>query len=215
MSTKKAAIVVAVLLAATLVASVALYSALPGRIPTHWNVEGTADGWSSKPWGAFMLPGVIALMLLFILIGDWLSPAGFKIGRFRPTYNLLFVIVAALMAYVHGIVLAAALSTRPDFGRWLVAGILIAMAFLANLLGKTRRNFWVGIRTPWSLASDAAWIRTHRFGARLLSAVSAVAAVMAIAGAPLALSFVLLMAGLAATVVYSFVVSKRLEAEGR
>ncbi len=48
MSTKTAAIVVAALLAVTLIASGALYSTLPGRIPTHWNIEGTADGWSSK-----------------------------------------------------------------------------------------------------------------------------------------------------------------------
>jgi uncharacterized membrane protein len=215
MTTRTAAFVIAALLAASLIASGALYSELPARIPTHWNVDGAADGWSAKPAGAFTLPGVIALMLLFVVLGDWLSPARFKIARFRPTYNLLFVIVAALMAYIHAIMLAAALSTRPDFGRWLVSGILIAIGFLSSLLGKTQRNFWVGIRTPWTLASDAVWIRTHRFAAKLLSAVSAIAAALAIAGVPLAICFALLMAGLAATVVHSFVVSKRLEAEGR
>jgi uncharacterized membrane protein len=61
----------------------------------------------------------------------------------------------------------------------------------------------VGIRTPWSLASEAVWIRTHRFGARLLSAVSAAAAI----------SFALLVVALAAAAVYSLVVSKRLGAE--
>lgn len=213
MRTKTALIVVVLLMAGSLAASLALYSSLPDRIPIHWNVHGKVDGWAEKSTGAFVLLGGLVLFLLFIIAGEWLSPVNFKIEPFRASYNYLLVICAVLVAYLHGIVLMAGLSPERDFGRSMVGGLFLFFAWIANLLGKTRRNFFVGIRTPWTLASDEVWIATHRLGARILATVGITGAIGAWLGVPLALCLVLLLAGLFVPVFYSLWLSKKLERE--
>lgn len=213
MNTKTALIVVILLMAGALAASLALYSALPDRVPTHWNVHGKVDGWGAKSWAAFLLPGVMLLFLLLIVGGEWISPMNFKIEPFRASYNYLMVICAALMGYLHALMLLAGLDPQRDLGRWMVGGFFLFFAWLGNLLGKTRRNFWIGIRTPWTLASDAVWNATHRLGARILFAVGLAGAILAAAGVSLVFCFCLLMAGLLIPVIYSFWLSKKLERE--
>jgi uncharacterized membrane protein len=76
----------------------------------------------------------------------------------------------------------ATLHPEMDPGRPLVGGIFLFFALMGNLLGKVRRNFWMGIRTPWPLAGDAVWIATHRAAARLYTAMGLIGAVMALRG---------------------------------
>ena len=211
MSTKIAAILVLVLAGSALAASVILYPSLPARVPTHWNLQGEVDGWSGKLFSSLFLPGLVAVPLLFILVGDWLSPERFKVDPFRSSFNYLMVIVAALLAYLHALALAAALHPERTYGRWIVAGIFLFLAWIGNLLGKTRRNFWVGIRTPWALASDAVWIGTHRLAGRIFMVVGLLGAAAAALGVSPAWCFAALLAGICVPVFYSFWLSKKLE----
>jgi uncharacterized membrane protein len=159
----------------------------------------------------FLLPALGLIPLLLIAAGEWLSPLHFKIESFRGPFNAIMLIVAALLVYVHAIVLAAALHPEHGYGRWLVGGIFLFFAWKANLLGKVRRNFFIGIRTPWTLASDRVWIATHRLAARTLIVASVVGAALVWARAPLAVCLVLLMLGLLVPAAWSFRLSKRLE----
>lgn len=211
MKTKTALIIACALTAGALVASLALYPALPDRIPTHWNLHGVADGWSSKTTGAFVAAAFMLLVVAFIAAAEWLSPLNYKIEPFRGTFNYIMVICAAMMLYIHAVLLATSLGVRIDSGRWLIAGIFVFFALIGNLLGKTRRNFWVGFRTPWTLASEAVWTATHRLAARLLVAVSLLGAVGVGMGVPTEICFVGLMVSLLVPVLYSFWLSKRLE----
>lgn len=211
MTTKTAVIVVLALIGTALAASLALYPSLPERMPTHWNIHGEVNGWSGKPFACLALPGVMLLFLLFILAGDWLSPTHFKVGAFRSAFNYLLVIVAALMFYIHALALAAALYPNHFYGRWMVGGMFLFFAWFGNMLGKTRRNFWIGIRTPWTLASDAVWIATHRLGARVFMALGILGAVAIAVGISPLWCFALVVAGICIPVFYSFWLSKKLE----
>ncbi len=211
MRTKTAAVVVLALFGAALTASLILYPSLPARMPTHWNTHGQVDGWSGKPFASLALPGFTLISLFFILAGDWLSPAHFKVGAFRASFNYLMVIVASLMLYIHAVALVAALHPNHSYGRWMMGGVFLSFAWLGNLLGKTRRNFWIGIRTPWTLASDAVWIATHRLGARVFMAVGIICAVASALGVSLVWCLALLLAGICFPVFYSLWLSKKLE----
>jgi uncharacterized membrane protein len=202
------------MLAGALGASLALYPGLPERVPTHWNLQGDVDGWGGKAWGAFYGPAGIFFALLLLLGGEWLSPARFKIEPFRKTYNYIMAIVAALMVFLQVVTLTGALHPQRSYGRLLVGGFFVLFALLANLLGKVRPNFFVGIRVPWTLASERVWVATHRLAARVLTGASILAAVCVWLGVPLTLCFCLLMVGLMIPVVYSFVIGKRLEKSG-
>src|SRR5262245_47915241 len=214
MSMKMSMILVLLLAGAALAASIILYPSLPERLPTHWSLQGEPDRWSGKVFGSLVLPGLIALPLLFILIGDWVSPERFKIGAFRWSFNYLMVILAALLAYMHAMTLAPRLQPERRYGRWILGGIFLFLAWVGNLLGKTRRNFWIGVRTPWALASDAVWIGTHRLAGRVFMAVGFLGALAATLGVSPYWCFAGLMASVLIPVLYSFWLSKKLEKQG-
>lgn len=213
MNTRTSVIVVSLLIVVALAASFALYASLPERLPTHWNFHGQVDDWGNKSWAAFMGAGFMAIFLLLLVAGQWLSPVNFKIEPFRDSYNYLMVIGAAMFAFIHALTLWAALNPDHYYGRWLVAGVFAFFACFGNLLGKTRRNFWVGIRTPWTIASERVWIATHRLAAWILAGVGVAGSIAVMLGAPMVPCFVLLVVGLAIPAVYSFWLSRNLERE--
>jgi uncharacterized membrane protein len=112
--------------------------------------------------------------------------------------------------------LAAAFDPTLDVGRWTIAGAYLLFALLGNVLGKVQRNFWVGVRTPWTLASETVWTQTHRMAAWLFVAAGLLGFVATLAGHSGLWLFVGLIAAIAlGPVVYSLVLYKRLERQGR
>ncbi|MGQ9487398.1 MAG: SdpI family protein [Armatimonadota bacterium] len=191
-----------------------LYPGLPDKVPTHWSWKGEADGWSSKPIGAFLLPGLTAALWLVFLALPWLSPRGFKVEPFRATYNLIVLLVLALMAYIHVVALQAALHPRLDVSRALIGGIFLLFGGIGLLLDRVKRNFWVGIRTPWTLASDEVWERTHRMSAKLYALVGFLGALAIWLGTSPVLCLGCLLIAALVPVVYSLVLYKQMERRG-
>jgi uncharacterized membrane protein len=206
-------IVALLLTTAAFAASAALYPGLPDRIPTHWDIQGQVDGYGSKAT-IFLLPATMAFMVALFAGLSWLSPKGYEVDTFRPTVLYLLVVVVGLFGYMHGLTLYAALRGPGGVGRALVGGVLLMLALMGNVLGKVRPNFYIGVRTPWTLASPRVWADTHRLAAWLFVAVGLVGFALVLAGANLIVPFVLLIAGAAATVLYSLVHYKRLERQG-
>jgi immunity protein, SdpI family len=193
---------------------------IPGdRIPIHWDIHGQANGWVAKdqPFLAFylfpvMAAGVVALGLFAL---PWLSPRNFAVEGFRATYDYMFFLVSALFAYLEAVLLGGQLQGGELHYRWLIGGFFLFFALIGNVLGKVRSNFWMGIRTPWTLASPRVWDRTHRVGAWVFVAVGLLGFVGVLLGVPPVWCFGLLMAGALVPVVYSLVLYKRLEREGK
>ncbi|MBV9470445.1 MAG: SdpI family protein, partial [Abitibacteriaceae bacterium] len=189
----------------------ALAPHLPDRIPTHWDAYGQVNGWGSKQTGLFLMPGMMLLLLLLLFALPWLSPRNFSTADFHGTFNYVMVITIALMGYMHIIMLQAALHPDANMNRGLWGGLFLFFALTGNVLGKVRRNFWIGIRTPWTLASDEVWIATHRLAARLMVAGGLIGACAAWLGAPFVFCFILLMLTVLIPVPYSLLMYKKME----
>ncbi|MCS6831369.1 MAG: DUF1648 domain-containing protein [bacterium] len=202
------------LLAGMLAYSLWLYPSLPDRIPTHWNWKGEVDGWSNRAFGSFFLPGMSTGLFLLLLALPWLSPKGFQVEPFRSTYNLIVVLVIALMAYIHVVALQAALNPRLDVSRAIMGGIFLLFGGIGLLLGRVKRNFWVGVRTPWTLASETVWDKTHHLSAWLFTATGVLGTVAIWLGVPPVICFVVFMALVFVPVIYSLVLYKQLEKRG-
>ena len=187
------------------------YPSLPERVPIHWDIHGRPDGFGS-PWALFLAgPALMAGIVGLFALLPWLSPKRFEVDTFRQTYLDLMLIVEALVGYFFAVGLWAGLTGAVDTALAVVVGLCLAAILIGNLLGKVRRNFFIGIRTPWTLASDRVWYATHRFAARVLVLAGVVALVAAIAGAPAWTAIALVIAGFLVPVVYSLVLYKRLE----
>jgi len=211
------AAIVLVLLAAGV--SAWLFPGLPEQIPTHWNIKGQVDGYGSKHWAVFLMPGFMVGMLVLFYFLPALSPKHFEVDAFRPTYLYIMVVVTALFAYLHLLALYAAWKSvahheQFDLGRPLIGGIFLMLALMGNVLGKVRRNFYIGVRVPWTLASDRVWNDTHRLAAWLMVAAGLLGFIAILIGVPIVYPIVLLIVSALVPVVYSFVHYKALERRG-
>jgi uncharacterized membrane protein len=197
-----------------------LYSGLPQRVPIHWNIEGKVDGWGDKSWATFLMPGMMTGMLVLFVFLPALSPRHFEVDSFRSTYLYIMVLTTGLFAYMNGVILLATwqeVREGPkflDIGRVMMAGIFLFFAFLGNVMGKVRKNFYIGIRVPWTLASDRVWNDTHRLAAWVMVAVGVIGFLLIIAGASPVVAIGLLIGSMLIPVVYSFIHYKSLERQG-
>lgn len=203
---------------AALAASLALYPQMADEIPIHWNIKGQVDDYGAKQWAAFLVPGIMVGMMLLAFALPWLSPKQFEVDTFRSTYWLIMLMLIALMAYIHGLMLWAALAGPVNTSRALVGGMCLFFALLGNVLGKVRRNFWVGVRTPWTIASERVWNDTHRLAAWLFVAAGSVGFVLALSVPSPVVStvavLVCIMVAALVPVIYSLVLYKRLQRRG-
>jgi len=207
------------LVAALWVGSACLYPVMPDQIPDHWNIHGQVDGYGSRGLGLFLLPGIAVLMLGFIAILPWLSPKNFEVDSFRETYLFIMVVLVCLLVYIHGMDLYTAWQqvhrgNSTGMGRVLMGGMLLFFMAIGNVLGKVRRNFYIGVRTPWTLASDRVWNDTHRLAAWTMVGGGLVSFLLTVTGQSLVAAFVILIGSALIPLVYSFVHYKQLEKRG-
>ena len=197
-----------------------LYTSLPQRVPIHWNIEGKVDGWGDKSWATFLMPGMMIAFLILFAFLPALSPKHFEVDSFRSTYLYIMVLTTGLFAYMNGVILLATwqeVREGPrfiDIGRALIGGIFLFFAFLGNVMGKVRKNFYIGIRVPWTLASDRVWNDTHRLAAWVMVAAGVIGFLLVIAGASPIVAIGLLIGSMLIPVVYSFIHYKSLERRG-
>ena len=199
------------LVAAVLIYTAIVYPALPDLMPIHWNLRGEPDGWAEKRYAVWMMPGTMALLLALLPALPALSPRQFSMETFLGTYNDTMLMVITLLGYLDILLLRAALDPHLPFFKALMIGMHLMFILLGNLLGKTRRNYFMGIRTPWTLSSDEVWIGTHRMGARLFVVTGLIGIVAICLGVPPAATLLLLIPMTLIPVVYSYVLYKRLE----
>lgn len=187
-----------------------VFSSLPAQVPVHFNAAGQPDRFEPKETGAFITLWIILGMGVMFAVLPLLSPKTKSIEDFRKTYDIIAIGTILFTAAIHVVVLNSAQGNELNPT---VFGILICMlfGFLGNFMGKVTPNYYVGIRTPWTLESPIVWERTHRFAAKI-SVGSAVAgaliilatgnAVVGILGASLALI---------AAVPYSYIIHRKLQ----
>ena len=187
------------------------YSGLPDPMPSHWNAAGQVNGYLPRFWGAFLIPMLMAAMWLIFLVLPRISPRGFEMEPFLRAWGMLKVTVLALMLFLEVLILRAAKHSGELSAPVMFAGLGVLFVVIGNLLGKVTRNFFVGIRTPWTLASEEVWNRTHRLAGKLF--VVAGLAVVASAFVGGTVWTMLVAIGLASLipVVYSYVLYKRIE----
>lgn len=193
-----------------------LYGSLPEAMPAHWDAHGTVNGYVPKTMGVAVAVGLpLAIFVVFKALPA-LSPRGFRMGSFQPVTDIITLAITATIAGIDVAVLLAASGRNVPIP--VVAQLLVGVLFivLGNYLGKVRRNFFIGIRTPWTLASEEVWARTHRFGGPVF--VIAGLALVALAWAPAAGLPVMLLGviggAVLAVVAYSYVVYRRLHGNG-
>ena len=210
LTTKRAILISALLAGASLAAGLWAWPSLPSAMATHWNSAGAADGVSGKAFGVLFMPLLAAGLAALLFALPKIDPIAKGYQAFRKEYDGLVVALVAFMTLVHGAVLAWNLGARFDFVQVIGPGFGLLFYYLGAIMPQLKRNWFAGIRTPWTLSSDRVWDETHRFGGRLFR----IAGVMAVFGAvfpdsAFLLVFLPIVASALTVAVYSYVVYRK------
>jgi uncharacterized membrane protein len=187
------------------------YPHLPDPVPTHWNAAGEVNGWTPKPWGVLVFPVMTLGLIAVLLVLPVISPRGFRLDSARRVYDIVIFIVAAFMAVVQVYTYRSAIAGGSDLV--VAVPVMVGLLFMAlgNYLGKFPKNFFVGIRTPWTLASDVVWARTHRLAGWLFIVAGLAIVIGAFFGSPPWLMITAIAAAAAIPFLYSLFLYRRLE----
>ena len=204
------------LTAAMWIFALAVYSRLPERLPTHWNARGQVDGWMDKPWGALMFPlmatGTLALLWLLRRV----DPRARNIDRFRDEWFLVTNLIFVLFLAMEVLTLGHAMGWPVDIERMVPLTVGVLFIGIGNYLPRIRSNWFMGIRTPWTLDNERVWRATHRVGGRTFVAAGLIIMLSAVlpAAARTVAMLVAVALGAGVPLVYSYVAYRR-DAAGR
>jgi len=145
-----------------LIIGLSFYHRLPDRIPTHWNMYGQVDGWSTKTFGILFGPFLsFGLLLLFIAI-PYIDPRRQNYLNFHGAYMLFVNGFMLFMAVVYVVTLLAGLGQPVAVDKIVALGVAGLFFLLGVTLGRVKSNFFIGVRTPWTLENPVVWDKTHR-----------------------------------------------------
>ncbi len=211
MSNRNTLILIAVFILASLAASLALSPQLPELMATHWDELGQANGYSSKSFGLYFLPAMqlgLAVLLYFV---PQIDPRRENIRKFRGIYNTFLVIILGFFTYVHILSLVWNLGIKVDFLAWMTPAFAAIFFAAGSMISHAQPNFFIGIRTPWTLSDNTVWQKTHAVGGWAFK-ISAILSLLGMVFPAQSIWFMMvpLLASALGLVVYSYVLYRQL-----
>jgi uncharacterized membrane protein len=153
------------LLALNFAFTAVVYGSLPDRIPTHFGMHGP-DAWSGRA-AAWLVP-VIALAIYSLMqVLPRLDPRRANYAKFQDTYDTVVLAIVAMDLVLQVGILGSALGWPVGVDNLVPLGVGGLFIVLGNVMPRARPNWFLGIRTPWTLSNDLVWERTHRVGGYL------------------------------------------------
>ncbi|PZN08885.1 SdpI family protein [Thermaerobacter composti] len=200
------------LLALAALATAAVYPRLPDPMVIHWNAAGQPDGWAPRAFAAWFGWATAAGTYLLLKVLPSIDPRRANYPRFAGAYRLARQITVLFLLGVHAVVLMTGLGIPVAVDRVIGLGVGLMLIIMGNVMGQVRPNFFFGIRTPWTLSSEAVWRKTHRAGGWLF--ILAGLAIATTAFLPPSWTVPVILASVLGvtlgTTVYSYLVWRRL-----
>lgn len=188
------------------------YPMLPDKIPTHWNFKGEINGYSNKLSGALIMPIINLFMYVMFLFLPVLDPKKENYKLFESTYIYFRYLFHIFFICMHIMIIAAALGYMVNTGRLVMLGVSLLFMLMGNVMGRLKHNYFVGIKTPWTLANEEVWTRTHRLAAKLWTAGGLIGAVLAVLNFNLSWMFlIILILPSLIPLIYSYMIFSKLK----
>jgi uncharacterized membrane protein len=153
--------VVFVLLSA--IVSIMAYPTMPSRVPMHWNMAGEINSWMPKSQAVWFFPLMIAAMWLMFSYLPKLDPKHAKYNLFDREWSILQSGFLGFFLYMQIITFYISHNVATAITPWMLGGIGVLFMLIGNYLSKIRQNYFIGVKLPWTLASEDNWNKTHRF----------------------------------------------------
>ena len=182
-----------------------LYPQMPDEMASHWNFQGEVDGYVSKFWGLFLLPLMLIGIALLLVTIPRVDPLKANIEKFRKYYDGFIILFGAFLLWIYLYTILLNLGIVFHVSIALLPACALLFCYLGVLCENAKRNWFIGIRTPWTLSSEKVWEKTHQIGGKLFK----IAGVIALLGVffqnyALFLILVPIMLVAAYTIIYSY-----------
>ncbi|MDD4983419.1 MAG: SdpI family protein [Candidatus ainarchaeum sp.] len=170
----KMKIILFILVLLTFVVGIVIYPYMPGTVASHWNAAGEVDGHMSKFWGVFLMPIICLVCILLFIFIPKMDPLKKNFKAFEKEFNLFILVIFLFFFYIYLLTIFWNLGYDLNIGKYITPAFGILFIFVGLLLRKAKRNYFVGIRTPWTLANDKVWDKTHQLGFKLFVIIGVV-----------------------------------------
>ncbi len=144
-----------------------LYPQMPETMASHWNAAGEVDGYMSKFAALFMMPAMALVLFGLFLIVPKIDPLKNNIAKFRRYFDIFILLFEIFLLYIYLLTIAWSLGWRFDMTAAMMPALAVLFYYMGIIIEKAERNFFIGIRTPWTLSSDRVWDKTHALGGKL------------------------------------------------
>ncbi|MEI6627582.1 MAG: SdpI family protein [bacterium] len=210
MNLSKSEIIGLALVALSFVIAIYFYPLMPQLMASHWDINGAVNGYMSKFWGLFLMPMVTLIMWLLFLFVPRIDPKKANIAKFRKQFDEFVIVIFLFLLYVYALTLAWNLNYIFDFTRFIIAPFAILFYAIGNLVAKAEPNWFIGIRTPWTLSNEVAWRKTHQLGGKLYK-ISALISLLGLFLPGIAIWLVIIPIILVSLylVIYSYIIFKQ------
>ncbi|MFC2136320.1 SdpI family protein [Bacteroidota bacterium] len=209
---KKALIAAIIIIVLSFIIAIYSYSIMPNEMASHWNAKGEVDGYMSKFWGVFLMPIISVGILIIFLIIPYIDPLKKNIQEFRRYFDGLIVLLMMFLLYIYILTLLWNSGTKINIGQFMLPALGILFFYMGVLIQHAKMNWFVGIRTPWTLSNETVWNKTHKIGAKLFKACGVIAILAMLV--PNQSIFIVLVSVLLVTayvIIYSYVEYKRVK----
>ncbi len=142
---------------------------LPEKVASHWDVNGAVNGYMPKEVLLAFFPILTIILTAFLYFLPKFDPMQENIQTFRREYNVFIAVFANFMVYIFGIIIALNIGFERNILQLLNPGMGLLLFAIGYILPKTKINYFVGIRTPWTWESEKVWEKTHKLGGKLFN----------------------------------------------
>jgi len=140
------------------------YAHFPDRVATHWNTQGMIDGWSSRAFAAFFFPALNIAIYFLLFFLPILDPKKANYENFRSAYHAIKFVLVFFLTTIYFLVGLNGVGFSVPVALFVPAGVGFLFLIIGYYLAGIKQNWFLGIRTPWTLNSEVVWQKTHRFG---------------------------------------------------
>jgi uncharacterized membrane protein len=201
---KKNTIVVLIIIVVSFLVSIYFYPVFPDKIASHWGIDGNVNGYMNKFWGLFLMPVISLVMLLLFIILPKIDPLKENIKKFEKYFDTFILLIILFLFYIYILTILWNIGVIFNMGQFMAPALGVLFLYTGVLIENAKRNYFIGIKTPWTLASENVWNKTHKLGGKLFK-ISGIICMFGVIFPDFAFYFVIIPVIFSA--VYSFVYS--------
>jgi len=193
----------------TVIVSFYFYSLFPDQVATHWNAQGVVDSYSGKYFAAFFFPLFNIAIYLLLLFIPHLDPKKPNYDKFKNIYHILKGGIVAFMSLIYLVVGLNGIGYNLPVNIIVPIGIGLFFILIGYYLKDIKPNWFLGIRTPWTLSSEDVWSKTHKYGSKIFMVSGLIMLLAAIFPEGFIYFIILFVILISSTVVYSYLIYRK------